>query len=56
MSEVIIDHDPDDETTHEQHRSATGLCASEWCDDAALPGEEYCRECIAEFFVDLEGE
>lgn len=44
----FVDRDPGDETPVETHPESTGLCASPFCDDAALPGEEYCRECFAE--------
>lgn len=38
------------ESTWQKHDTTpeTGLCARPWCDDAALPGEEYCKECLFE--------
>lgn len=41
----LVDRDPGDETTVEPHEYVTGLCASDWCQDAALPAGEYCRDC-----------
>lgn len=43
---VIEWRDPGDENDHPE----TGLCANSWCQDAALPDDEFCREC----FLDVE--
>lgn len=39
MTEAV--HEP-----HEPHLE-TGLCVNTWCNDAALPDEEFCRDCYA---------
>lgn len=36
--------DAEIETTEEQ--PSTGLCANGWCQDAALPDQDLCRECL----------
>lgn len=52
-SERIIDRDPSDETTWQNHQVTpeTGLCDRPYCDDLALPGEEYCRDCLREIMT-----
>ncbi len=34
--------------TDEAPHVEAGLCTRHWCDDAALPDEEYCRDCFDE--------
>lgn len=44
---VIYDRDPGDENDYREPHVETGLCVNTWCDDAALPDEEFCRDCFA---------
>lgn len=49
----IVGRDPGDETTWPHHTASpeTGLCERPYCDDVALPGEEFCRECLRDIFT-----
>lgn len=42
---VIYDRDPEDENV--EHLE-TGICSRPWCQDAALPDDEFCAECLLE--------
>lgn len=44
MDEYLVNRDPGDETEH----ADDGLCFNPWCDDAALPDNDLCRECLME--------
>lgn len=48
MLEPIVNRDPGDETDAVDPHIETGLCVNTWCDDVALPEEEFCRDCFAD--------
>lgn len=35
-------------TLERDEHPETGLCVNEWCQDAALPDDEFCAECLLE--------
>lgn len=50
---MILDRDPGDE------HPETGLCVNAWCENAALPDDEFCAECLLEverILAELESE
>lgn len=48
----LVDRDPADETwPHHSATPDTGLCERPYCDDAALPGEEFCADCLREILA-----
>lgn len=47
MMEPIINRDPGDANDHVE----SGLCSRPWCEDAALPNEEFCRECLLDILA-----
>lgn len=43
---MSLDHETP--AVNEELHLETGLCARPWCEDAALPNEEFCADCLAD--------